>query len=473
MTAPIQLKTRFRNSGGIGLGKMGDGAAAFDPKSIAGLKAWIDFSDKSTLFTDAAMTIPAVNDGDAIGAVKDKSGNNNNFTQATAGNKPSYRVAIKNGLSIARLTSAGQSELDSNSFQSYPNKRGCIFIVSCPTTNKITAGQSGAPLTTIGGSGQVFAIYTTAGQVNSGNTLNHWYDTTTGYANTPAYDPLDEFYIADFHRTGDTTLVTHRNGAPETYTIGNAQLAANVHKIGIGGFNDTDIAEILIYDDITEASRLLVQAALSKKWSVPVVGGIDVVAFGDSIARGSMATTPTNRWLNIVATTRGWKHYESGYGGATLQNTVQNTAYVIGGAVLGNGRDRYSTGVLAYSPTYVLIMYGTNDILSSDVAITTTLFESDYGELIDGLVAGGISAQNIVIASPSWMNMPVYGGTVAKQVAYTAKCAAVAAAKGTKYIDVYQYMIDHYNPLTLVDIDNVHPNNAGHAAIAAAFLTVI
>ncbi|PIE10063.1 MAG: hypothetical protein CSA72_10645, partial [Rhodobacterales bacterium] len=37
--------------------------------------AWYDPSDLSTLFQDAAMTIPVTADGDPVGAVQDRSGN--------------------------------------------------------------------------------------------------------------------------------------------------------------------------------------------------------------------------------------------------------------------------------------------------------------------------------------------------------------------------------------------------------------
>ena len=50
--------------------------------------------------------------------------------------------------------------------------------------------------------------------------------------------------------------------------------------------------------------------------------------------------------------------------------------------------------------------------------------------------------------------------------------AVQATAKGTKYIDVYQWMLDNGGD-DLVSVDGVHPNDAGHAQIAAAFLSVL
>ena len=78
--------------------------APFSPLDIAGLVAWYDFSDTTTLFTDSAMTIPVTADGDPIGGVKNKA-NPGTFdqTQATSTKKPTYKASIFNGLSIARL----------------------------------------------------------------------------------------------------------------------------------------------------------------------------------------------------------------------------------------------------------------------------------------------------------------------------------------------------------------------------------
>ena len=54
--------------------------------------AWYDPSDLSTLFQDVAGTIPVTADGQPVGLMLDKSGNNNNASQATATARPIYRT---------------------------------------------------------------------------------------------------------------------------------------------------------------------------------------------------------------------------------------------------------------------------------------------------------------------------------------------------------------------------------------------
>lgn len=67
----------------------------FDPLTLfAGGKqgVWYDPSDKSTLFQDAAGTIPVTKDGDPVGLIKDKSGNGNHAAQTVSASRPAYQT---------------------------------------------------------------------------------------------------------------------------------------------------------------------------------------------------------------------------------------------------------------------------------------------------------------------------------------------------------------------------------------------
>ena len=54
--------------------------------------AWYDPSDLTTLFQDAAGTIPVTADGDPVGLILDKSGNDNHAVQSTTSAKITYRT---------------------------------------------------------------------------------------------------------------------------------------------------------------------------------------------------------------------------------------------------------------------------------------------------------------------------------------------------------------------------------------------
>lgn len=71
------------------------GGRGFDPSSLfaAGEQGvWYDPSDLSTLFQDAAGTIPVTAAGQPVGLMRDKSGRGNHVTQTTATSRPILQV---------------------------------------------------------------------------------------------------------------------------------------------------------------------------------------------------------------------------------------------------------------------------------------------------------------------------------------------------------------------------------------------
>lgn len=62
------------------------------PTDIDGVAGWYDPSDITTLFQDAAMTIPVTADGQAVGAIADKSGAGQHLKQSIASTRPIYHT---------------------------------------------------------------------------------------------------------------------------------------------------------------------------------------------------------------------------------------------------------------------------------------------------------------------------------------------------------------------------------------------
>jgi len=73
----------------------------FSLTDIAGLTLWLEAGVGT--WQDAAMTIPAVNDGDPVGGWADQSGNGNHPTQPTAAKRPKLRLNIVNTLPVIRF----------------------------------------------------------------------------------------------------------------------------------------------------------------------------------------------------------------------------------------------------------------------------------------------------------------------------------------------------------------------------------
>lgn len=92
---------------------------------------WIDFSDSATLF-DATTGGNVVTNGVGIARAEDKSGNGRNFTQATSGNRPTWRSNRQNGIGAAEFD--GGDSLTSISARSVwtflHNSQNTLFFVN-------------------------------------------------------------------------------------------------------------------------------------------------------------------------------------------------------------------------------------------------------------------------------------------------------------------------------------------------------
>ena len=83
----------------------------FTPRSITGLALWLDASDASTLFQDAAATTPATATSDPVGAWLDKSGNARHATQSVSASRPTVGSSSKAGKNAVRNNGTGSVAL--------------------------------------------------------------------------------------------------------------------------------------------------------------------------------------------------------------------------------------------------------------------------------------------------------------------------------------------------------------------------
>lgn len=82
-------------------------AAAWTPASLASLKFDIGGWNPATLYTDAGTT-PVASDGDLVYQANDYV-SGLHVSQASSGNRPVYKTAIQNGLSVLRFDGASDS----------------------------------------------------------------------------------------------------------------------------------------------------------------------------------------------------------------------------------------------------------------------------------------------------------------------------------------------------------------------------
>lgn len=240
-------------------------AAAFSPSDIAGLQLWLK-----------ADAITGLNDGDAVTTWSDSSGQGNDVTQATAGNKPTYQTNELNGKPIVRFDGTDDFLMDTSLDAEFQVNSYTFFVVGKQTNagndcffslgDSLTADQALPPLL----AGPIVRAVSFA----SGGGLDSADSTTT---------PVGGFRVYSVRRsTADNNFTLWVNGTQEgqdaalanaTADYGGASKALAVGARGDTPINflDGDIAEIIFYDSaLSTVNRDSVESYLGSKYNIVV-----------------------------------------------------------------------------------------------------------------------------------------------------------------------------------------------------------
>lgn len=193
----------------------GKGEAALQ---ISGLKAWF-----------RADRIAGLNDGDLVTTWSDSSGNGNHATQATAANKPTYKLNIFNGQPVVRFAATDYLATSAFTELAQPNT---VFIVATGAETNGAQFLDGIDVN------KRHAIYQAGGATNlyAGATLNGM-----------AHDSAKHVYVAIF--AGASSKLYRDGGAASTGDAGAhaltgvtlaAEYTGNAGQVG-------DTSEFLLY----------------------------------------------------------------------------------------------------------------------------------------------------------------------------------------------------------------------------------
>lgn len=240
--------------GGITVSSGGGGAVApFSPLDISGLVAWYDFSDITTLFTDAARTTAVTADGDVIGGVTDKSGVGSHAAQATLANKPLYKTGIQNGLSVGR-----GDAVNDNLDISITLTNETIFVVS----KHISQGVAGI---VIGESGTGFRIVYPS--VSDRVDYSYAGSTPATITGVPATTFLS--ITGGYDGTSARVYANEVAGSVIAKTATEHTLAKIFSRISGNNPLNGDIGEVLVYNTyLSDANRQLVWDYINSKWAL-------------------------------------------------------------------------------------------------------------------------------------------------------------------------------------------------------------
>jgi hypothetical protein len=232
---------------------------AFSPLSITGLKAWWDFSDATTLYTDAGTTSVSA-DAQLIYQANDKSGNLNHVSQATSGTRPTYKVAIQNGKSIARFNqkALGLSPFTTGTM-TQPTTIFAVVTVTTTIANRIILDGS-APLS------QRNALLDDFGSLNAGYYAGTAVVQGTAASDNACHTLAGVFNGASSHLYRDGGAAD-ANGNPGAQGLGGIFLGAT--DIAAASAFTGDIMEVLAYDALLSATEInSVGGYLGTKWGL-------------------------------------------------------------------------------------------------------------------------------------------------------------------------------------------------------------
>lgn len=243
-------------------------ATGFNPKSIAGLAAWWDAADLSTLSQNSDGSSAAVATSDPVGRWMDKSGNARHVLQTVNNSRPLLQAGLFNGRSAVRFDGTDDSMIT--------------------TSAGLATGAASRTLLSVYHPRSTTGTNTIAGQSNAGNVgAANWF--VLQARQIPAGDPYLAGFSAD--STNGASITQSIKAAGVTYDGTNVRLYLNGTLVDTdartlntvasemqfgrtavaGEFGNLDICEVLLYSRaVTDSERLALFRYLGRKWGTAI-----------------------------------------------------------------------------------------------------------------------------------------------------------------------------------------------------------
>lgn len=432
---------------------------------LAGSSAYANATSGSPLPNVLAWLRSVIGMGSMPGVWPDQSGSNNGPAQATSGHQLSVAANVLGGKSVVRSSDIAR-------FMSFSNilpvnadfAIGVLFKLSDQSDlNVIISGDSTVAnaffisLSFIPNS-PLFGLWTGVGgltadltsAIGQGNPQTEWCFLLFTMIKNRAPNSGGPVYNAAWHINGQcggispTFLGIHPASA--TLNIGGPAPAGANHG-GVG-----DYAEFLVTSSAPTAAAVNAMYHMANAtYGLALTPFTKQVLFvGDSITAGGKATTSGGSWASLIAGANRSNYYI---------NTGEPSAFA--SDVLADAPTRFYPYSSCGVPTTCTIMLGTNDIANSHSAAS---IYANIRDIALGLKANGASRVVIVTI------LPFSSGTEA--IRQSACDLLVANADGAfdAIADVRGITMGtagNNTDTTYYNADQVHPNDAGHAALYA------
>jgi hypothetical protein len=221
-------------------------ATGFNPKSISGLRLWLD----------AANTSSFTLNGSGVSQWSDGSGSGNHFVQATSNNQPS-RTDTQNGKSV--VTFDGSND-------------------RLATASAISLGTGGYTVFIVGYHGGGFQVMLEGGGLNPYISSNSdssigfaHYDGAAALSSAAGTYSINTWFVLEYAISQSSRLISV-NGTQVASGSGTSR-TASIQYLGSssGGFYwGGRFAEVLIYGSALSAQRSTIRKYLGSKWGITV-----------------------------------------------------------------------------------------------------------------------------------------------------------------------------------------------------------
>lgn len=238
----------------------------------------------------------------------------------------------------------------------------------------------------------------------------------------------------------------------------------------------------LVRPSVTRAARLGVgrQPRRPQTFFDAFRGKLATIAIpGDSFGNDVDASTAAKGWSSIVCARMGATRAQHSVNGSVLQNSNDASA----APRADNLRDNYLTlltGGNAASFAWIPRVFNDARYIGAPSTFNVAAWEGDANEIVAGLIASGAyTARTLGISAPWWISdtglvthfgdANFAGQTRAGFVAFAEAARRVARRHKLWFADAYNRIA----PMgaAAVGPDNIHYNDAGHAALAEVFLS--
>lgn len=241
------------------------------PTDLPTLFLWLDANDITTISTGSV---------NAVATWADKSGGGRNFTQGTAGSRPTYQTGSFNGKPSINFNGSSNF-LTYSSGTSY--SKFTVFLV-LNTQNNATMQQQNIfgkiYFYALGTSDFPFNIYALPTVTSIASYVDGGGNYTVEYQSTSSASPNTNYVFSSYY--DQTNLVTTLNGVTGQTTPASITLSSTAAPYAIGrsglengggtgtGYYKGNIAELIMYtSSLSTAQQKDIRTYLSNKWKMP------------------------------------------------------------------------------------------------------------------------------------------------------------------------------------------------------------